>query len=167
MVLTDDPEIYYLVQNLRDNGKSSDHEMPGTNSKMSEVDCAQMLVKLKHFDKWQQRRSAIAEYYIEELFKYVDIVLPTEGTVHAWHKFVIRTNNRNSLMNTLSKNFIESKMHYNKALYDLPVGNLLTFDHYMETNQFVKQCLSLPIYPELTDNEVTRVVEVIKHYYSD
>ena len=167
MVLTDDPDIYYLVQNLRDNGKSSDHEMPGTNSKMSEVDCAQMLIKLKHFDTWQQRRSAIAEYYIEELFKYVDIVLPTEGTTHAWHKFVIRTNNRNSLLNTLSKNFIESKMHYNKALYDLPVGNLLTFDHYVETNQFVKQCLSLPIYPELTDSEVTRVVEVVKHYYSD
>jgi dTDP-4-amino-4,6-dideoxygalactose transaminase len=58
-------------------------------------------------------------------------------------------------------------MHYDRALYDLPVGNLLTFDHHVETNQFVKQCVSLPIYPELTDGEVERVVEVIKHYYSD
>ena len=70
-------------------------------------------------------------------------------------------------MNCLSRNFIECKMHYDRALYDLPVGNLLTFDHHIETNQFVKQCVSLPIYPELTDGEVERVVEVIKHYYSD
>lgn len=166
MILTDDSDIYWLCQNLRDNGKLSQHELPGTNSKMSEVDCAQMLVKLKHFDAWQQRRANIAEYYIEELFKYVDIVLPTEGTTHAWHKFVIRTDNRNSLMNVLSKNFIECKMHYDKALYDLPVSNLVP-EYFIETNQFTKQCLSLPIYPELTDNEVTRIAEVIKHYYSD
>ena len=167
MILTDNHEIYDTCLNFRNNGKPSEHEITGTNSKMSEADCAQMLVKLKYFDQWQQRRAEIAEYYIEELFKYVDIVLPTEGTIHAWHKFVLRTSNRNGLMNCLSRNFIECKMHYDRALYDLPVGNLLTFDHHVETNQFVKQCVSLPIYPELTDGEVERVVEVIKHYYSD
>jgi dTDP-4-amino-4,6-dideoxygalactose transaminase len=136
---------------------------------MSEADCAQMLVKLNHFDTWQDRRRQIAEYYTDQLYQYVDILVPNEGVKHAWHKFVIRTNHRNSLMSRLSLDGIETKMHYESALYDLGVGfNYIDYsrDLFTETSSFTRECLSLPIYPELTDAEVETVADAIVEYYN-
>ena len=166
MILTDDFHLFETCRALRDNGKSI-HDTPGTNSKMSEADCAQMLVKLNHFDEWQRRRQEIAKYYIDQLYQYVDILVPNEGVTHAWHKFVIRTNHRNSLRSKLSLDGIETKMHYESALYDLGVGfNYIDYsrDLFTETSAFTRECLSLPIYPELTDAEVETIVNSIKHY---
>ena len=166
MILTDDLNLYNTCLGLRDNGKVI-HDNPGTNSKMSESDCAQMLVKLNYFDEWQRRRKEIANYYIDQLYQYCDILIPNQDVEHAWHKFVIRTNHRNSLMQTLSLNGIETKVHYENALYDLGVGfNYIDYsrDLYTETAAFTRECLSLPIYPELTDAEVEVIVHSIKHY---
>ena len=166
MILTDDLEIYNKCLALRDNGKLS-HDVPGTNSKMSESDCAQMLVKLKHFDCWQQRRTEIANYYIDQLYQYCDILTPNQDVSHAWHKFVIRTNNRNSLMHHLSLAGIETKVHYEHALYDLGVGfNYMDYsrDLYTETSAFTRECVSLPIYPELQDTEVEIIAELVRSY---
>ena len=166
MILTDDFHIYETCRALRDNGKIV-HDTPGTNSKMSEVDCAQMLVKLNHFDAWQRRRKDIANYYIDQLYPYVDILVPNEGVEHAWHKFVIRTEHRNSLMHRLSLDGIETKIHYEYALYDLGVGfNYIDYsrDLYTETSAFTRECVSLPIYPELTDAEVETITESIIRY---
>jgi dTDP-4-amino-4,6-dideoxygalactose transaminase len=166
MILTDDYEIYQTCLSLRDNGKMI-HDIPGTNSKMSEADCAQMLVKLNHFDSWQRRRSEIANYYIDQLYQYCDILIPNPDVTHAWSKFVLRTSNRNSLMHHLSLAGIEAKIHYATALYDLGVGfNYIDYsrDLYTETAAFTQECVSLPIYPELTDSEVETVTESIKQY---
>jgi dTDP-4-amino-4,6-dideoxygalactose transaminase len=86
MVLIDDAGVAANIRNERNNGKESEHEYAGTNSKMSEADCAQMLVKLQYFDAWQERRTRIAEYYSTELLKFVDVPAATPGAVHAWHK---------------------------------------------------------------------------------
>lgn len=168
MILTDDFYLYDICRNLRDNGKII-HDTPGTNSKMSESDCAQMLVKLNYFDSWQRRRAEIAEYYIDKLYQYCDILLPGKDVTHAWHKFVIRTTNRNSLMHRLSLVGIETKIHYEHALYDLGVGfNYIDYskDLYTETSAFTRECVSLPIYPELTDIEVETIAEQVKNYLS-
>jgi dTDP-4-amino-4,6-dideoxygalactose transaminase len=101
------------------------------------------------------------------LYPYVDILTPNQGVEHAWHKFVIRTENRSALMSHLSYNGIETKIHYEYGLYDLGVGfNYVDYsrDLYTETSAFTRECLSLPIYPELTDSEVETVVEKIKQY---
>ena len=171
MILTDDLEIYEACRGLRDNGKTGllYHEYPGTNSKMSESDCAQLLVKLNYFDAWQRRRTAIAEYYTEQLYQYVDFPVPTKGTTHAWSKYVIQSHSRTSLQSHLYHHDIETKIHYEDALYNIGVGfpyadygkNL-----YTETSRFTRECLSLPIYPELTDGEVETVVQTIKNYFS-
>jgi dTDP-4-amino-4,6-dideoxygalactose transaminase len=126
-----------------------------------------MLVKLEHFDAWQRRRTEIAEYYMNQLYQYVDILVPNEGVTHAWHKFVIRTSNRSALMSRLSYHGIETKIHYEYALYDLGVGfNYIDYgrDLFSETAAFTRECLSLPIYPELADSEVETIVEKIIEY---
>lgn len=170
MLLCDNLADAKILMDLRDNGKTNDHDYPGTNSKMSESDCAQMLVKLKHFDAWQRRRTAIAEYYIKELYPHLDILIPNSGTTHAWHKFVIRVDNRNSLQNYLHRNGIETRIHYDQALSDMSVGfNYVDYSKqlFTETSAFTRECLSLPMYPELEDYEVETIIEVIKQYYAD
>jgi dTDP-4-amino-4,6-dideoxygalactose transaminase len=167
MLLTDDYQIYDKLRNLRDNGKYSQHELLGTNSKMSETDCASMLVKLKYFDSWQRRREDIAEYYTRELNNLVETPSVEHNVNHAWHKYVIKFFARNSLKEHLEKNNIETKIHYSQPLFDSNLG----FSYvnsvkqlYRESSKFCMECLSLPIYPELTDAEVEKIVSVIENF---
>lgn len=168
MVLVDNLADAKLVRDLRDNGKANEHDYPGTNSKMSESDCAQMLVKLKYFDGWQQRRAEIADYYNRELANYVDIPGVTEGTTHAWHKYVIKCTDRHALRHHMSLAGIETKVHYDRPLYEYPVGyNYINYasELYRQASAFCSECLSLPIYPELTDAEVETVAESVKEFF--
>ena len=166
MILTDDPEIWEMVNDMRDNGKGNEHIASGTNSKMSEADCAQMIVKLRYFDQWQARRKLIAEYYTSELSNYV--VIPEVGlnVEHAWSKYVIHHKDRYSMTKFLQEAGIETKINYPRPLH----LQSLAFAYDIEYNigilegaeEFSKTCLSLPIYPELTDSEVELVVETIR-----
>ena len=168
MVLTDDFELAEAVKDLRDNGKSSVHMYPGTNSKMSESDCAQMIVKLQYFDAWQDRRDAIAKYYTQQLSTYVDVLGPGPDVEHAWHKFVIRVQQyRNQLQSHLTANRIETKIHYPHPLDSLGVAhNYAGANLRAGSDQFSRECLSLPIHPELTDSEVEYVVQTVKDFYA-
>lgn len=169
MILTDDYELFCNVVDLRDNGKVSGHQIAGTNSRMSESDCAQMLVKLKYFDAWQKRRTEIAEFYIEHLINYVDVVLPNEDVDHAWHKFVFRCVGRHGLKHHLETKGIETKFHYDKPLSELPVSFDFVYPSVVmmrESAEFSRECLSLPIYPELTDEEIEYIVESIQEFFS-
>jgi dTDP-4-amino-4,6-dideoxygalactose transaminase len=144
--------------------------MPGINSKMSEVDCAIMLIKLKKFNDWQARRTEIANYYSKELQEYLEVPQITAGTVPAWSKYVIRTRNRNTLRQHLSYNDIESKITYSRTLYEEFAGRnyapaVASADDTREAEKFTRECLSLPIYPELYDSEVERVVKAIREYF--
>ena len=170
MVLTDDYNLYSTILDLRDNGKNDAHNTAGTNSKMSESDCAQMLVKLTHFDAWQRRRTKIANYYIDNLKDLVDIIMPNEHVVHAWHKFVMLCPSRYSMKEYLISRGVETKFHYTAPLSELPVSseylNYNSYDFFKESDAFSKECISLPIYPELTDYEVEYIVECIQKFFS-
>jgi len=167
MILTDNDSIYEDLINLRDNGKHSHHSVPGTNSKMSEVDCAQMIVKLNHFDAWQRRRTQIAEYYNRELQDFVEIPKVNEDVVHSWHKYVVKHDSRYRLRTYLKEQNIETKIHYELPLFESTLGfkyaNSLEI-FYKESSAFCMKCLSLPIYPELLDSEVEYIVDAIKSY---
>lgn len=167
MILTDNFDDYQFALNLRDNGKITNHDWAGTNSKMSESDCAQMLIKLKYFDTWQRRRKEIADYYVEHLTNWVDVLLPNRDVEHAWHKFVIRTEHRSQLQGYLASKSIETKIHYETPLFEHAVGwdyiNYAT-DILRGSTAHSKEALSLPIYPEMTDTEVEYVIESIENY---
>jgi len=167
MILTDDFDIYQFCLALRDNGKVLNHDFAGTNSKMSESDSAQMLVKLKYFDSWQRRRQEIADFYVENLTNWVDVLLPNQGVDHAWHKFVIRTASRSAMQGMLASKGIETKIHYDTPLFEHAVGwDYVDYakDILRGCTAHSKECLSLPIYPEMTDYEVEHVVENITAY---
>ena len=167
MILTDDPAIWELVNDYHDNGKGNEHIQSGTNSKMSEADCAQMLVKLKYFDQGQARRKEIAEYYTEELDGLVGIPPIDMNVEHAWSKYVIHHHSRSSLYTDLLNMGVETRINYETPLHQQSVAfSFTSFDTragILEgAENFSRTCLSLPIYPELEDYEVEYVVDAIK-----
>jgi dTDP-4-amino-4,6-dideoxygalactose transaminase len=167
MILTDNFDLACVFLDLRNNGKTGNHLWSGTNSKMSEADCAQMLVKLQYFDAWQQRRADIAAYYESEISDHVQVLKPNAGVTHAWHKFVIRTNHRDALALSLTDAGIETKIHYATTLTELPVvyPHGQTLSHIREAYGFTSECLSLPMYPELSDSEVEAVAQCVRNYF--
>jgi dTDP-4-amino-4,6-dideoxygalactose transaminase len=164
MILTDDADFAELCRSYRDNGKYHDHNVAGTNSKMSESDCAQMLVKLKHFPEWQTRRTQIAEYYTSELDGYVDLIPVDSKVEHAWSKFVFHVEYRRMFQDHLTQQGIETKVHYSVPLHTLNISSNFDPGVLLGAEDFSRTCLSLPIYPELTDLEVEWVVDVIRQY---
>ena len=156
MILTDDQVLYKRFWRMRNTNKS--HELWSTNSRMSEADCAVMLVKLKHLEGWQKRRRDIAEYYLQEFGERYHTIRFTEGVEPNWHKFVIKTANRNALVNHLMTQDIEVKVHYPYVLDDYSYG--------IRTRAKIlsQACLSLPIYAEMSDYEVEQVAIAMKSY---
>ena len=167
MLLTDDYHLFRSFMDLRDNGKHNQHSSPGTNSKISESDCAAMLVKLSYFDQWQERRQEIADYYTANLENHVQVPDVDPRCQHSWHKYVIRTEfaDRDDLRDSLAQQGVECRVHY----YQPMSSEDLYYDHDMsrweQAMDICNTAISLPIYPELTDTEVERVVEsVLAHY---
>jgi len=163
MLLTDDHSLAMMFKRLRNNGRWG--EYCGTNSRMSESDCAQMLVKLQHFDAWQERRQEIAEYYLGELDGYVDLLPPNVGVDHAWSKFVIRSSERQQILEALDDAGVETRIHYDVPLSELQLSRsyaTVSPTDFCEAQAFSIECLSLPIYPELADSEVEVIVTTIQ-----
>jgi dTDP-4-amino-4,6-dideoxygalactose transaminase len=131
---------------------------------MSESDCAQMLVKLKHFDSWQKRRTQIAEYYTSELDGYVDLIPIDSKVEHAWSKFVFHIEYRRMLQDYLTQHGVETRIHYGVPLHTLSVSGNFDPGVLQGAEDSSRTCLSIPIYPELTDSEVEYIVDIIKQY---
>lgn len=167
MVLTDDPEIFEAVNDYKDNGKGNMHSVPGTNSKMSEADCAQMLVKLKYFDQWQTRRKEIANHYTQELSGVAGIrIPPVDADVeHSWHKYAIHVENRLKFQTRMTVVNVDTKVHYSKPLHLEPVSFIYAVENNLgvmyNAEEFCKSTISLPIYPEMSDAEVEYVVDSV------
>ena len=162
MILTDDHQAAAWFYNYLSNGSDlSSHNTgsPSVNSGMSEVDCAGMLVKLRHFDRWQKRRTEIAEYYNDNLHE--SIITPrhttTEGVEHCYSKYVILSNKSDAIRIALERVGIETKKLYEALQATVEDAELETMGAAMMANT----ALSLPIYPELRDSEVEIIVEEI------
>lgn len=155
MILTDSGTLYYYLRGIA--GSNTTVKNNGYNSSMSERDCAEMSVKLRHFPKWQERRKQIAEYYTSRIYteivnvdKYRDLGIKplgtTEGTTHAWSKFPV---------------VFKSHYHANKLSYQMAHKSIQTktCNYSGNTAGDLAPLLLLPIYPEMTDSEVEHVID--------
>ena len=145
------------------------HDEIGYNYRMEGIQGAVLGVKLKHLNEWTRERQRVAKRYTE-LLKDTPLQLPLEPgfAQSVWHLYVVRHPRRDELKKYLEDNGVGCAVHYPIALHlqkayahlghkvgDFPVSE-----------KAAQQCLSLPIYPELTEKQITRVVEVIKSFFS-
>jgi dTDP-4-amino-4,6-dideoxygalactose transaminase len=165
-VVTDNDDIADKCRCLRRHGKSNESPssiMLGYNSVIPADKAAQLNISLKYMDEWQTRRQAIADRYIAGLKGTGDIVTPgtREGAVHCWHKFIIRTSNRDELQKHLAEKGVQTQVHYKVPLSSEPIFGDRDPSSYKRAVEYSKTCLSLPIYAELTDEEVDYIIRQI------
>jgi dTDP-4-amino-4,6-dideoxygalactose transaminase len=161
-IVSDDRNLLDYARNWVNNGKHTRHAEIGTNSRMSETDCAQMMVKTRYIDGWQKRRAAIAGHWIDRLKNtgIRTLIDDTNFATHCYHKFVIELDSRDTVQRNLAIRKIETKIHYAEPLHELPAyKNLAAPDMLNPASALSRRCLSLPIYPELTDLEVEYVID--------
>jgi dTDP-4-amino-4,6-dideoxygalactose transaminase len=165
-VVTDNPDVAFYAQGWRSNGKKG-NAIAGSNSRMSEIDCATMMIKTRYIDQWQQRREQIAQYWISRLANtgIRSLIDDTNVFEHSFHKFVIEIDHRDEVLMRLAQDGIECKIHYDKPLHELPQLHHFPGPGFMSlASSLSRRVLSLPIYPELTDNEVEYIIDrVLAH----
>lgn len=174
-VTTNDVALAKTIQSLRNYGSETKYynDYIGVNSRLDELQAAFLNVKLPDLDAENKKRRIIAQRYLSEI-KNDKITLPTvslretKQSNHVFHLFVIRTKNRTDLQDYLSKNDIQTVIHYpipphkQKALSsETSRWNHLSFPI---TQKIHDEVLSLPISPVLTMDEVGYIVSVLNKY---
>ena len=163
-IVTDDYELLNYARGWINNGKNTGHAEVGTNSRMSEVDCAQLMVKAQYIDHWQSKRKHIASQWIHA-FKDSPVrclINATNFNKHCFHKFVVDIDNRDLVLKKMQAKGIDVKVHYSHPLHELPA-----YQHYQGPNMLSaasslsRRCLSLPIYPELSDLEIEYIAQQV------
>lgn len=166
-IVTNDEHLYLYAARHRDNNKPDFYEA-GTNSRMSELDCAHLMVRVKYIDQWQQRRKEISEYWCDRFSDLPLTCLNDTRFPHAHQKFIVYLADRNSLHTHLMLNGINSKVHYEYSLGDLPSTFGMKKPDMLSTSvMLTRGVLSLPIYPELTDNEINYIADKVDEFFGE
>lgn len=139
--------------------------MPGFNSRLDEIQAAILRVKLRHLDADNARRRSIARIYSEALSN-TPLILPKENPdgEHVYHQYVIRSHERDSLQADLRRVGIGSLIHYPLPVHLQPAyKERLPMDPagLPNTEEIGPQILSLPMYPQMTGQQVERVIDSI------
>lgn len=162
-VVTNDLDLATFARAWRDNGKGNNYQTVASNSRMSELDCAHMLVKTRYLDGWQQRRAKIAEFWMEKCDKTGVRCLIDDSNFHdhAYHKFVVDIDNRDAIKLKLAERKIETRIHYERPLHELPgwFSAIMGPGLLSTASALSRRVLSLPFYSELSDLEVEYVIE--------
>lgn len=171
MVLTSDDKVAESIRMLRGHGaKGTYHyETLGFNSRLDELQAAILRVKLKYLDKWTSKRQKNAALY-DALLKDVNGIESPRALngKHVFHQYTIRAKARDKLFDFLKSKGIGCMVYYPKSLHLQKAYKSLghKLGDFPESEKAQSEVLSLPIFPELTDEEVQEVAAAIKLFYS-
>jgi len=165
-LITNDASIAHRARSLRDHAQSQKylHEEIGYNYRMDSFQAAVLSIKLKHLDEWNAARIDCARQYTE-LLKNSSYKLPAHisDSECVWHCYVIETSERDRVRSGLQDVGIQSAVHYPVPVHlqkayahlDYQSGDLPV------TEALCEHCLSIPIYPELSKEKISRVASVL------
>ncbi len=164
-VLCDDEELAVRMRMLANHGRMDKygHIFEGTNSRLDGLQGAILSVKLKRLDEWNKKRRAAADGYRERL-DGLDLITPTDHPGHVYHLFVCETKRRDELLAHLKANGVGASIHYPDALPRLEAYARLGHrpGDFPVAEGLVERIISLPIYPEITAEQLDYVAEQIK-----
>lgn len=171
-IITNDDALAEKCKMYANHGalKKHHHQIEGINSRLDGLQAAILNTKLPHILKWTEARIANAKKYEEALKDVAQIVTPKvrPNSKHTFHLYVIQCQNREALMQHLKNNGIETAVHYPTILPCLPCYNYLnkTTKDFPVAAAMQSKILSLPLYPELTDEQINYVANCIKSFYN-
>jgi len=165
MITTNDDAIAEMVLMLRNHGSKERyyHDVVGYNSRLDELQAVILRAKLKHLPEYNQQRRRVAHRYSQNLAGSIATPPHEDGKgTHVYHQYTVLCDNREAVMKKLADNQIASAIYYPVPLHQQKVFADVCQDvHLPVTEDVAKRCMSLPIYPELKDEQVDRVVDVI------
>ncbi|HEY5640210.1 MAG TPA: DegT/DnrJ/EryC1/StrS family aminotransferase [Dehalococcoidia bacterium] len=173
IAVTNSRDVASQLQLLRNHGSSTRyyHSVLGMNSRLDEIQAAVLRIKLRHLEGWNEERRALAGEYNRRLAGLPGVTTPVEApdARHVYHLYVIRVEKRDELLDWLKEHGVHAGIHYPVPIHlqeacrdlgyeegDLPVAE-----------KAAKGILSLPIYPELTIDDVAYVCQIISDFFSD
>lgn len=168
-MVTNNFEIAQKARQISNHGQEGKHNhlIEGRNSRLDGIQAAILSVKLPYLSRWVKDRNVVAKNYIKGV-NSTSIVLPSasNGYFHAWHLFVIQTENRDALKKYLSENGVESAIHYPTALPFLKCYENRNFkpSDYPIAFEFTKKILSIPMFPELQKDEQINVINLLNNF---
>ena len=169
MLVTNDAELADRARMLRNHGRREkyEHLLVGYGYRLDALQAAILDVKLSHLKKWNDQRRAHAEYYTK-LLSGLDVVTPFEPAhmYGVYHLYVIATAKRDALLQHLKTYGIEAGIHYPIPLHLQPVYRNLGYHSgdFPHAERAANQVLSLPMYPELTNDQIEYIVDKVREY---
>jgi dTDP-4-amino-4,6-dideoxygalactose transaminase len=166
-ITTNDEQLYKKVSSLRNMGSEQKyhHVVQGYNARLDSMQAAVLNCKLPHLDSWNEQRRKIGAHYLSRLEGMAWLVLPAtaEGATHVYHLFVIRHLRRDALQQYLQQHGIQTLIHYPVPCHLQPALSHLGYrkGDLPVTEQIAATCLSLPIFPGMTADQVDYVCDKI------
>ncbi len=166
-IVTNDDGIAEKARMLRDHGRKKGdkyiHTITGSNYRLDALQAAILRVKLKHLDEWTERRRNNAKTYNDLLKDIVVTPKEAEYAKHVYHLYVIRVKKRDETQTFLKEKGISTGIHYPKPLHLQPAYKNMGYKEgdFPVTENISKDTLSLPMFPELSQEQISYIVDKI------
>ncbi|MBN1104931.1 MAG: DegT/DnrJ/EryC1/StrS family aminotransferase [Deltaproteobacteria bacterium] len=171
-IVTQDEAIANQIKMIRDHGQARKyfHDMEGYNGRLDAIQAGVLRIKLKRLEKWNEGRRRSAALYRELLSGVQGITLPVEADYarHVYHLYVVLVDDRDALQKALGEKGIGTGLHYPQPLHLQKAYSRLGYKEgdFPVTESVARRLLSLPMFPELTREQVEYVVESVKEFVS-
>ena len=175
-IVTDDEALAKKARQLRDHGRSDrvegkyEHSLIGLNYRFDSLKAAVLRVKLRHLDGWIAQRRRNAALYDELLSEIPGVQVPKEreGNKHVYYVYTIRAQDRDALATFLENEGIATQIYYPLPLHMQEAYSFLgnRKGDFPVAERHAEQILSLPIYPELSREQIEDVCDKIKEFYA-
>lgn len=164
-ITTNDSELAARLRMLSNHGRTKkyEHEAEGYNYRLDALQAAVLSVKLRHLSRWTDLRRAHARFYDEALPSSLERIHEAPGAKHVYYMYVIRTQRRAEVMASLAGQGIECGIHYPIPLHLQPAYASRGWrrGQFPVAERLAEEIVSIPMYPELTDEQQQFVVESI------
>lgn len=169
---TNDPQLAARLRALREHGQfeKNNHAIDGYTARLDTIQAVALLHKLPLLDGWNEERRAAAEFYVHHLAEVGDLQLPPvpDGSRPVWHLFVVRTDNPTALAGFLAERGVATGRHYPQPVHLAPALAYLGHrrGEFPVAEGLAAECLSLPIYPGISEEQLDTVVGALQLYFS-
>ena len=172
LIATNSKSFYEKLILLRNYGspKKYYHKFKGRNARLDTIQAAVLKVKLKYLDRWNKKRERIAEMYSRHLDNVGDLILPfiEDNNKTSYHLYVVRTKMRDELYKYLNGNDIQTVIHYPIPIHLQEAYSELQLKRgsFPITELLADEILSLPIHPDLTNEDLEYTVNCVKDFFN-
>ncbi|MBV9576464.1 MAG: DegT/DnrJ/EryC1/StrS family aminotransferase [Gammaproteobacteria bacterium] len=169
LITTHDEKLYQDLKLLRNHGLVNRDTCLkwGLNSRLDSLQAGIGTIGLAYLDQWNNRRREIAAIYQETLKPYLSVPIDKSHEHSVYHNFVVQTEHRDQLQQFLAQRMIETKIHYPIQIHLQPAAKNLNYKlgDFPEAERLAAHMLSLPVYSDLTDQELGYVIGAIRDFF--